>query len=148
MKKLLVILMLALIPSLAFSASATVGGTLKVYVGLTAAKMADIIFPAQYVTALNGLSGPLINTDGAPAASGIPQVAPNLGQAGKVTFTGASATVITLVAPTTIDLTNAQQPTYSIIGIPVTYFAEAAFSTSISNSDAVISFIMNTFNVD
>ncbi|MEI6092698.1 MAG: hypothetical protein WCQ47_03330 [bacterium] len=127
MKKLLIVLTIVLIPSLAFSASATVGGTLKVYVALSAAAVKDIVFPAQFV---GSLAANLIDVDGAPAASGIPQVAPNLGQAGKVTFSGSGGTAITLTAAPTLSLTGPS----TISAIPVTYYGEVGFTTLITTS--------------
>ncbi|MEI6092701.1 MAG: hypothetical protein WCQ47_03345 [bacterium] len=129
MKKLLVILMIALIPSLAFSASATVGGTLKVYAGLTAVAVKDIVFPAQFVGAV--ATGGLTNTDGLAPATGIPIVAPNIGQAGKVTFSGSGGVGISLVNPTALTINNAANV---ISAIPVYYAPTAALASAITTA--------------
>ncbi|MEI6092697.1 MAG: hypothetical protein WCQ47_03325, partial [bacterium] len=62
-------------------------------------------------------------------ASGIPQVAPNLGQAGKVTFSGAGSTVINLTAAPTLTLTGPS----TISGIVTSYTSDLLLATTITS---------------
>lgn len=127
MKKLLVILVLALIPSFAFATTVTasVAGTLKVYQTLSITAGNTMIFPAQFAGAT---AAALINVDGGAPATGIPNIVGDTqGRAGTVILTGTGGTQFNIptVASTT-PLTNGGStftPTYTLHG-------DAAFTTS------------------
>mgnify|MGYP001810030567 CR=1 FL=1 len=92
MKKLLLALIVALIPSMIFATTttATIGGTLKVYETLSLAKR-DMVWPAQYAGTLGSI---IFTNSGQPAASGITGTS-TIGQAGSVTVTGTGGTQFT-----------------------------------------------------
>ena len=90
MKKLLVILVLALIPSFAFATTttATIGGTLKVYETLSLDNVRVMIWPAQYA---GNTTADLFTSTGLAAASGITGT-DTIGQAGRVRVNGTGGT--------------------------------------------------------
>jgi hypothetical protein len=93
MKKLLLMLIVALIPSMIFATTttATIGGTLKVYETLSISSVRDMVFPAQYAGITAGV---LYSNTGQPAANGITGTA-TTGQAGSVIVIGTGGTQFT-----------------------------------------------------
>ncbi|MEI6092699.1 MAG: hypothetical protein WCQ47_03335 [bacterium] len=123
MKKLLIILTLSLIiPSLSYGASATVGGTLKVYTALSAIVYGQMIFPSQFV---GSLPANVTNIEGLGGPSGIPSASSNWGRAGWVRFTGAGNTQIDLTNPTSLSLTNGGS---TISNIPICYWVNTSYT--------------------
>ena len=93
MKKLLLVLIVALIPSMIFATTttATIGGTLKVYETLSLTGVTDMVWPAQYAGALGSA---IYTNTGQPAASGITGTG-TIGQAGKVEVYGTGGSQFT-----------------------------------------------------
>ena len=116
-----------------FAASATTGGTMKVYINLWVFQKQSILFPAQY-------SGPLaadvINIDGGNPATGIPQVTGNIGQAGVFVVNGTLGNTFIATSDSQINLTGP-----SNISAALSLWGDAGYTTSaptvISSGSAV-----------
>ncbi|MEI6092702.1 MAG: hypothetical protein WCQ47_03350 [bacterium] len=128
MKKFLVILIIALVPSLTVAASATVGGTLKIYWTLAAEKVDDMIFPAQFVGTTSAV---LVNSLNAVPASGIPQTAGNMGKPGQVMFNGSGGSVISISPVTsTVTLTNSPNASATIPNVAISVHGANTFDAT------------------
>ena len=93
MKKLLVIFIIALIPSFVFATTttATIGGTLKVYETLSLGSVVDMVWPAQYA---GSFTGTIFTNTNQPSAAGITGTNTQ-GKAGKVQINGTAGTQFT-----------------------------------------------------
>ncbi|MEI6092703.1 MAG: DUF4402 domain-containing protein [bacterium] len=114
MKKLFFVLLLIFSTSNVFAASATVGGTLKVFTPLAITKVIAMNFPSQYQAAL----GADLYTQGAsPVPSGTP------GNLGSFEVDGAAGASVQLTVDVTMSMTHNISPT------PIS----AAIYTSVDN---------------
>ena len=93
MKKLMIILILALVPSFVFATTttATIGGTLKVYSTLSLSDVVEMVWPAQYA---GPLAVALPTNQGLAAAPGITGPS-TVGQVGQVKVNGTGGTQFT-----------------------------------------------------
>ena len=106
MKKLILISIISLLPTLASATTVTasVSGTLKVYQTVTASSPTSMIWPAQFAGALPANH---TNTHTGAPATGIPNVAGDTqGRAGVVNVVGSGATIIAGTIATPMTLTN------------------------------------------
>ena len=106
MKKIILLMFFLLIPSFvsATTVTASVGGTLKVYEGITVITVIPLIFPAQYEQTL---SSSLINVEGQAPATGIPNIiGETRGRAGIVGIQGTGGTAFTASIASSMTLTG------------------------------------------
>lgn len=93
MKKLLLMLIVALIPSIVFATTttATIGGTLKVYETLSIGDTRDMVWPAQYA---GQLAGDIFTSTGVAPAPGITGLN-TAGKSGRVEVVGTGGSQFT-----------------------------------------------------
>lgn len=130
MKKIILIALIALIPSFAFATTVTasVAGTLKVYQTLSATATNTMIWPAQF--AIASTAAALTNTHGGAPATGIPNtVGDTQGRAGLVTVTGSGGTIFA-AAPAAATITLTGNPSGSIANVAISVHGDTAYSTA------------------
>ena len=130
MKKIILIALIALIPSFAFATTVTasVAGTLKVYQTLTATATQTMIWPAQF--AIASTTAALTNTHGGAPATGIPNtVGDTQGRAGLVTVTGTGGTIFA-AAPAAASITLTGTPSGSIANVAISVHGDTAYATA------------------